>query len=65
MESIITGRSEEYKVFDNSVKQAIADVERMLAEHRPPVGGEHYLTTEEVCINFRISTRALQKYRDN
>lgn len=65
MEQIITGRSEEYKVLDRAINQAKADIERMLAEYRPPLGGEHYLTATEVRMNFRISDRALQTYRDN
>ena len=39
-------------------------LERYCATARPMLGGEVYLTGEEVCSQLRLSTRTLQEYRN-
>ena len=40
-------------------------LERYCSTARPMLGGEVYLTGEEVCKLLRLSPRTLQDYRDN
>jgi len=50
------------------VLSAISSVSRRIKEvaqtHKPPFGGEHFLTSKEVCERLYISPRTLQDYRD-
>ena len=39
-------------------------LERYCATARPMLGGEVYLSSEEVCSHLRLSTRTLQEYRN-
>ena len=39
-------------------------LERYCATARPMLGGEVYLTGEEVCSQLQLSTRTLQEYRN-
>jgi len=36
-----------------------------LANHRPSLGGEHYLTDKEVSTRLKVSRRTLQDWRTN
>ena len=45
--------------------QAICNVDILIDTHRPTIGNELYLTSEEICSIFSISKRSLQNYRDN
>jgi len=36
-----------------------------LANHRPPLGGEHYLSDKEVSTRLKVSRRTLQDWRTN
>jgi len=36
-----------------------------LANHRPPLGGEHYLSDKEVSTILKVSRRTLQDWRTN
>lgn len=65
MEDIISRSSDEYKVLDEAMRKSKKEVQKLLSLHQPSIGGERYLSTEEVCEKFNISRRALQKYRDN
>ena len=42
--------------------QMLENVEYMITNYRPVLGGEHYLTGEEVCQKLCISKRTLQDY---
>ena len=50
------------------VLSAISSVSRRIKEvaqtHKPLFGGEHFLTSKEVCERLYISPRTLQDYRD-
>lgn len=39
--------------------------EKVLSSYKPPLGGERFLTGEQVCSLLHISKRTLQEYRDN
>ena len=58
-EDIITRDSSEFKELRRNIIRAIQAV------HRPAIGSEVYLTSEEVCSLFSLSKRSLQNYRDN
>ena len=50
------------------VLSAISGVSKRIKEvgqtHKPLFGGEHFLTSKEVCERLYISPRTLQDYRD-
>ena len=50
------------------VLSALEGVNRRIKEvaqtHKPLFGGEHFLTSKEVCERLYISPRTLQDYRD-
>lgn len=64
-EQIITRDSREFKDLRRNIIQAIRFVEIQIDTHRPAIGNETYLTTEEICSIFNISKRSIQNYRDN
>ncbi len=51
-----------------AVLSALERVNRRIKEvaqtHKPLFGGEHFLTSKEVCERLYISPRTLQDYRD-
>lgn len=64
-EDIITRDSSEFKELRRNIIHAIQAVDILLDTHRPAIGNEVYLTSEEVCSLFSLSKRSLQNYRDN
>jgi len=60
----ITGDSNTSKVFFESLDRVLENVEQMAANYRPVLGGERYLTGDEVCQKLHVSKRTLQDYRD-
>ena len=52
------------QVLFSSLDRMLENVEYMVTNYRPVLGGEHYLTGEEVCQKLCISKRTLQDYRD-
>lgn len=64
-EDIITRDSSEFKELRRNIIRAIQAVDILLDTHRPAIGNEVYLTSEEVCSLFSLSKRSLQNYRDN
>ena len=61
---LITKDSNTTQVLFSSLDQVLENVEYMITNYRPVLGGEHYLTGEEVCQKLCISKRTLQDYRD-
>ena len=61
-ENIITRDSSEFKELRRNIIRAIQAVDILIDTHRPAIGNEVYLTSEEVCDLFK---RSLQNYRDN
>ena len=64
-EDIITRDSSEFKELRRNIIRAIQAVDILIDTHRPAIGSEVYLTSEEVCSLFSLSKRSLQNYRDN
>lgn len=64
-EDIITRDSSEFKELRRNIVRAIQAVDILIDTHRPSIGKEVYLTSEEVRSIFGLSKRSLQNYRDN
>lgn len=52
------------QLFSQLMEGILKKLERYCATARPILGGEVYLTGEEVCSQLRLSTRTLQEYRN-
>ncbi|SNR95237.1 Helix-turn-helix domain-containing protein [Prevotella jejuni] len=52
-------------VFAQLMEGTLKKLECYCSTARPMLGGEVYLTGEEVCSLLRLSTRTLQDYRDS
>ena len=62
---IITQQDPQMQMFAQLMAGTLKKLERYCLAARPMLGGEVYLTSEEVCSLLRLSTRTLQDYRDN
>lgn len=63
-ECIITCDTPEYKALVEAMRCAVQTADRLIADVKPSLLGERYLTTEQMMTRFHISRRALQNYRD-
>ena len=61
---IITQQGPQMQIFSQLMGSILKKLERYCATARPMLGGEVYLTGEEVCSQLRLSTRTLQEYRN-
>ena len=61
---IITQQAPQMQMFAQLMEGILKKLERYCATARPMLGGEVYLTGEEVCSQLRLSTRTLQEYRN-
>ena len=64
-DDIIIRDSSELKELRRNIIRAIQSIDILIDTHRPAIGNEVYLTSEEICSIFSISKRSLQNYRDN
>ena len=62
---IITQQDPQMQIFLQLMGSILKKLERYCTMSRPMLGGEVYLTGEEVCKLLRLSPRTLQDYRDN
>ena len=62
---IITQKDPQMQMFSQLMEDTLKKLERYCATARPMLGGEVYLTGEEVCKLLRLSTRTLQEYRNS
>ena len=62
---IMTQQDPQMQMFAQLMEGILKKLERYCASSRPMLGGEVYLTGEEVCKQLRLSPRTLQDYRDN
>ena len=60
----LTMESEEVKSIFTAIDQARKTLQLAVANYRPLIGPERYLTGEEVCDLLHISPRTLQTLRD-
>ena len=61
---IITQQDPQMQIFSQLMGSILKKLERYCSTARPMLGGEVYLTGEEVCSQLRLSTRTLQEYRN-
>ena len=61
---IITQQDPQMQMFSQLMGSILKKLERYCTMSRPMLGGEVYLSGEEVCSQLRISTRTLQEYRN-
>ena len=61
---IITQEDPQMQLFAQLMEGILKKLERYCATARPMLGGEVYLTGEEVCSQLQLSTRTLQEYRN-
>lgn len=57
---IITQQDPQMQMFAQLMEGVLKKLERYCATARPMLGGEVYLTSEEVCKLLRLSSRTLQ-----
>ena len=62
---IIAQQDPQMQIFAQLMESVLKKLERYCATARPMLGGEVYLTSEEVCKLLRLSSRTLQEYRDS
>ena len=62
---IITQQAPQMQMFAQLMEGILKKLERYCATARPMLGGEVYLTGEEVCSQLQLSTRTLQEYRNS
>lgn len=62
---VVTGTTPDFKSLCRCIHKAIETLDSLLAEYRPTLFQEAYLTSEEVRELFDLSPRSLQNYRDN
>ncbi len=61
---IVTQKDPQMQMFSQLMEGTLKKLERYCSTARPMLGGEVYLTGEEVCSQLRLSTRTLQEYRN-
>lgn len=65
MSEIITNENEQVVRLFGSLDRMLSGIERLVAGHRPTLGGERFLTDKEVSRRLKISRRTLQDWRTN
>lgn len=63
MSEMITRDNERIKRFFQSLERMLDKIEGVVANHRPTLNGELFLTDKEVSERLKISRRTLQDYR--
>ena len=51
--------------FGDSLDRLLDGIENFMANSRPILGGERFLTDKEVSARLKVSRRTLQDYRNN
>lgn len=65
MSEIITKDNERVARLFGSLDRMLSGNERLVANHRPTLGGERFLTDKEVSTRLKVSRRTLQEWRTN
>lgn len=65
MSEIITKENEHVVRLFGSLERMLSGIERLVANHRPTLGGERFLTDREVSLRLKVSRRTLQEWRTN
>ena len=56
--------ADDMQVVLSALKGVSKRIKEVAKTHKPLFGGEHFLTSKEVCERLYISPRTLQDYRD-
>ena len=64
MSEIVNKESRSVVSFFKSLDRLLDGIQT-LANHRPSLGGEHYLSDKEVSTRLKVSRRTLQDWRTN
>lgn len=62
---MITKDNERVVRLFGSLERMLSGIERLVASHRPTLGGERFLTDREVSQRLKVSRRTLQDWRTN
>jgi len=65
MSEFITKDNERITRLFGSLERMLSGIERLVANHRPTLNGERFLTDKEVSIRLKVSRRTLQEWRTN
>ena len=65
MSEIITKDNERVTRLFGSLDRMLSGIDRLVANHRPTLGGERFLTDKEVSTRLKVSRRTLQEWRTN
>ena len=65
MSEIITDGNERVVRLFGSLERMVSGIERLVANPRPTLGGERFLTDREVSVRLKVSRRTLQEWRTN
>ena len=65
MSEIITKDNERVTRLFGSLDRMLSGIDRLVANHRPTLGGERFLTDKEVSTRLIVSRRTLQEWRTN
>lgn len=63
MSEIITKDNERVARLFGSLDRMLSGIERLVANHRPTLSGERFLTDKEVSARLKVSRRTLQEWR--
>lgn len=64
-DDVIHSDSPGYRELIEGLTEVERIADKVIRSVKPSLLNERYFTTDEVMLNFRISRRALQNYRDN
>lgn len=65
MSEMITKNHTLVAEFGDSFDRLLDGIENFMANSRPTLGGERFLTDKEVSARLKVSRRTLQDYRNN
>ena len=65
MSEMITKNHALVAEFGNSLDRLLDGIENFMANSRPTLAGERFLTDREVSARLKVSRRTLQDYRNN
>lgn len=64
MSEVIDKETPRVAFFLKALDRMAASIEKLVTNHRPPFGGEHFLTDQEVSERIKVSRRTLQDWRN-
>ena len=65
MSEMITKNHALVAQFGDALDRLLDGIENFVANSRPTLGGERFLTDKEVSVRLKVSRRTLQDYRNN